>query len=156
MSLKIELSELEDGPLELTGSVALSELQIGELDPLLHADRRAEYHIEVSLFDGKLVARGAVELQMECDCVSCLKRFPFRVRLDPWEAETDLVSEESADKDQSSADLTPMLREDIFLALPQHPRCRPDCDGLKSASEKPPQTGSDPAAWAALDRLKLD
>ncbi|MSR66205.1 MAG: hypothetical protein EXS24_02390 [Pedosphaera sp.] len=156
MSLKIDLSELQEGPVELAGSVALSELGIGSLDSMLHVDRQAEYYLEVSLLDGKLIARGVVELQLECDCVSCLKRFPFHVRLDPWEMETLLASPETEGNIQGSADLTPSLREDIFLALPQHPRCRPDCDGLKSVSEKAPQTGASAAAWAELDRLKLE
>ena len=59
-----------------------------------------------------------------------------------------------------SVDLTPYLREDIFLAFPQHPLCKSDCRGL--AARKPetgrrvdsPQAGASP--WAALDKLKLD
>lgn len=156
MSLKIELSELEDGPIEMVGTVSLADLQVDALDPVLHVDRRVEYHLEVSLFDGKLIVCGAVELQLECDCVACLKRFPFRVRLDPWQIEADFAGEENKEQIQTSADLTPYLREDIFLALPQHPRCRPDCDGLKAVPEKAPQTGTTADAWAELDRLKLE
>jgi uncharacterized metal-binding protein YceD (DUF177 family) len=57
-------------------------------------------------------------------------------------------------------DLTPYVREDIFLAFPQHPLCDPECRGLVS---EPPtgvesRSGVGPSmasAWAALDKLKL-
>jgi len=57
-------------------------------------------------------------------------------------------------------DLTPWVREDILLGFPQHPLCRPECDGLKKASVgKARKTAgkdeSKPSAWAELNKLKL-
>jgi uncharacterized metal-binding protein YceD (DUF177 family) len=54
--------------------------------------------------------------------------------------------------------LTPYIREDILLALPQHPLCEPECGGLKPpASLKDPGEMSEKAssAWSELDKLKL-
>jgi uncharacterized metal-binding protein YceD (DUF177 family) len=54
--------------------------------------------------------------------------------------------------------LTPYLREDILLALPQHPLCEPECGGLKlPARAKDPEktAGNTASAWDALDKLKL-
>ena len=53
---------------------------------------------------------------------------------------------------------TPHIREDILLALPQHPLCEPECGGLKlPARAKDPEkaAGNTASAWDALDKLKL-
>ena len=57
-------------------------------------------------------------------------------------------------------DLTPSLREDIFLAFPQHPLCTPECQGMlrghscREASEG--NTGGSASPWADLDKLNLE
>jgi len=59
-----------------------------------------------------------------------------------------------------SVDLTPYLREDIFLAFPQHPLCKSDCRGLAASQpdkgRKTTRPEPDASPWAALDKLKLD
>ncbi len=60
--------------------------------------------------------------------------------------------------DNDLVNLTPYLREDILLALPQHPLCEPECGGLKlPARAKDPEktAGKTASAWDALDKLKL-
>jgi uncharacterized metal-binding protein YceD (DUF177 family) len=55
-------------------------------------------------------------------------------------------------------DLTPFLREDSLLGLPQHPLCRSDCPGLTQADPEPSKA-SQPAksgVWSQLDQLKFD
>jgi uncharacterized metal-binding protein YceD (DUF177 family) len=52
------------------------------------------------------------------------------------------------------------MREDILLGFPQHPLCRPDCDGLKQAKVGKAQKvvgkeESKPSTWAELNKLKL-
>jgi uncharacterized metal-binding protein YceD (DUF177 family) len=55
-------------------------------------------------------------------------------------------------------DLTPYLREDIFLALPQHPLCATDCQGLLGEFGRKTSTpsGKDRTSpWGELDKLDL-
>jgi uncharacterized metal-binding protein YceD (DUF177 family) len=63
-------------------------------------------------------------------------------------------------------DLTPYVREDIFLAFPQHPLCDVNCSGLKTPKENavpgPVVGGGEDGAgagkaspWSVLDKLKL-
>jgi uncharacterized metal-binding protein YceD (DUF177 family) len=60
-------------------------------------------------------------------------------------------------------DLTPYVREDIFLAFPQRPLCDPNCSGLKTPANKsehgPAASGEAPgdssSPWSVLDKLKL-
>jgi uncharacterized metal-binding protein YceD (DUF177 family) len=58
--------------------------------------------------------------------------------------------------------LTPYLREDILLEIPQHPLCEAECCGLpeshRGEAEKP--SGPRPAqpqasGWEQLDKLKF-
>ena len=53
-------------------------------------------------------------------------------------------------------DLTPWVREDILLGLPQHPLCGSACQGLVLQQEDPPETDADePSAdWSKLDEWK--
>ena len=86
---------------------------------------------------------GRVETTLELPCSRCLE--PFRL---PVDAALDLrylpVSERSSDDEQEVAeedvdisfyqddqiDLTGLLREQFYLALPMKPLCRDDCRGL--------------------------
>jgi len=60
--------------------------------------------------------------------------------------------------------LTPYLREDTFLAFPQHPLCGSECGGIAKMAEKggnpthsepPPDEPKDENVWAELDKLNL-
>ena len=76
-----------------------------------------------------------------------------------------LAGEEKIELTNVSADLTPYLREDTFLAFPQHPLCEPGC------GETPKRTGGDgkplklreasietgeASVWSKLDNLNLE
>lgn len=59
-------------------------------------------------------------------------------------------------------DLTPLIREEVILATPQTPLCRPDCKGLcpvcgKDLNDLPHEheAGAD-ERWAALRGLRVD
>jgi uncharacterized protein len=63
-----------------------------------------------------LVVRGSLEAEFELVCVRCLEPFRFRVHL------PDVVFAEPV-ADHATIDLTDSVREDILLALPDHPHC---------------------------------
>ena len=67
----------------------------------------------------------------------CLEDFEFELEPDPWTLYLPLEpleGDEAVSVKNDCVDLTPCVREDILLGFPQHPLCRPDCDGLKKAS----------------------
>jgi uncharacterized metal-binding protein YceD (DUF177 family) len=71
-----------------------------------------------------------------------------------------LNGEEAVPVHDETVDLTSPLREDIVLALPQHPVCEEGCAGLSSArlkteTESGPMPELSSGAWAELDKLKL-
>ena len=60
-------------------------------------------------------------------------------------------------------DLAPMVREEVLLAVPDGPLCRPDCPGLcpicgADLAEGPCgcDTTERDERWAVLDQLRVD
>ena len=110
--------------------------------------------------DEAILARGSLQLTLECECVRCLKKFKMPLELDGIALHLPLEGEEAMVVDNDNADLTPFLREDMLLEFPQHPLCKPDCAGLKKTEKiEAPKSGEEPAseasAWAELNKLKL-
>jgi len=108
------------------------------------------YSLDVGLSDGGLFATGSIAIDVEMECVSCLQKFQYPLRLDAFALQMELGGSELVD-------LTPQAREDIVLALPAHPRCdwneKNVCPGAyqidKYAADK-----QAPSAWEVLDQLK--
>ncbi len=163
MALIINLRHLENRNLELRGELPLTELDLNLRDDLIRATQPLHYDLEIEMLDDSVLVQGLLHLKLECQCVRCLKDFEFELELDPWTLHVPfepLEDEETLPIKNDCVDLTPQVREDILLGFPQHPLCRPDCDGLKKASvgKARKTVGKDeskPSAWAELNKLKL-
>jgi uncharacterized metal-binding protein YceD (DUF177 family) len=95
---------------------------------------------------------------LDCECARCLKPFEHRIELENWTAHLALEGEEKAPVKDDLVDLTPSMREDILLELPQHPLCEADCAGLPNRmKEKTKAVGraEESPAWSALNKLKF-
>jgi len=107
---------------------------------------RAPVRGEITLIrttDGVLVT-GTLHTAVELDCDRCLEPFVTPVEIDLEEdflATVDVLTglplEIPDDADpatlidsQHVLDLTEVMRQNIIVALPMHPVCRPDCLGL--------------------------
>jgi len=108
-----------------TGPQTLGELEVGFLHGTLQATR----------VQGGVLIQGSVDTQLELDCVRCLNTYAMPVTIDV--EETFRLPEVTPTPDQpyamssdGSIDLTPLLRELTWLAIPLKPVCRPDCNGL--------------------------
>jgi uncharacterized protein len=161
MSLKVNLRHLARHEIVLKGELPVAELELDIHDELVAAHEPLKYELEAQLFDDSLLARGKLNLALDCECVRCLKPFKLRVKLPDWICHLPIKGEESVPVVSDSVDLTPHIREDILLALPAHPVCKPQCAGLagKASGSKrnkaPASAESNPAAWSELDKLKL-
>lgn len=91
--------------------------------------------IQVVRVQGGLLVRGSLESQLGLECVRCLEPFATPIALEleeifglpgagPRPDVPYVVSE------GGWLDLTPLLREQAWLAIPIKPLCRPDCKGL--------------------------
>jgi len=160
MPLLINLRHLEKHDVTLQGELPVADLDIDTRDEMVQALKPLQYQLEVQQLDDALLVRGRLVLPLACECVRCLKPFEFRLELADWACHIPLEGEEKAAIVSDCVDLTPFLREDMLLELPQHPLCKPDCGGLKKSSvgktkkNSPGATKNSPA-WSALDKLKF-
>ena len=160
MPLAVNLRHLEAHPVRLQGELPLAELDLDPKDEVIRPQGPLGYDIEVQKLEGGLWVQGRLSLELECECVRCLKLFRYKLQLEDWGSHLPLQGEDAVPVVNDCVDLTPNLREDILLEFPQHPVCEPGCRGLadtlvgKAKTSSPGQTDS--SAWAALNKLKFN
>jgi uncharacterized protein len=158
MSLSVNLRRLEAAEQVLEGELSPTELDIDTRDELVRVNEPLRYRIEVEKLDQSLLVRGNLKLTLDCECVRCLKPIKHTLEFADWTRHVPLQGEEAAPVVSDSVDLTPYIREDILLDLPQHPLCEQDCRGLEGRKKSKATAGRpviDTSAWAELDKLKL-
>jgi uncharacterized metal-binding protein YceD (DUF177 family) len=162
MPLIFNLRHLDEKNVHLKGAIPAEELDVEGLDELVKLQKPVTYDLEIQKLEQAVLAQGTLSLTLDCECARCLKPYKHPLKLEGWACHMPLEGEEMVVVTNDCVDLTPYIREDIVLAFPQHPLCRPDCSGLagiQKKTEKSPGTAAkaDPAAaaWAELDKLKL-
>jgi len=162
MPLLVNLRHLEAHSVRFEGEMPIDELDLDTRDEMIQAKGPLQYDFEVQRLEQSLLVQGRLRLTLECQCVRCLKAFKHIVKLDNWALHLPLQGEESVPVESDCVDLTPYVREDILLELPQHPLCEAECRGLpisnagkatKPLTAGQPQTGS--TAWSELNKLKF-
>lgn len=162
---------------EPVGSTRQHELEeeIGDLAPEIVATTSLRGRLKFTRTGEGLLVTGQLHTEVKVDCVRCLE--PALVPID-FEVEEELIPSvdvatgarlPTAGQDQALViddqhviDLRELIRQDILLALPPHPLCRPDCHGLcvqcgQNLNESPCgcQLLTDDR-WAALGALLKD
>jgi uncharacterized metal-binding protein YceD (DUF177 family) len=158
MPLTFNIRHLEKKDLHLEGELPTGELELDLHDEMIGPAETLAYNLEVQNIDGAALVQGELNLEVEYTCVRCLKKFKGELKLPDWTVHLQLTGDDAVEVSNDLVNLTPYLREDILLALPQHPLCEPECGGLKvPASVKGPGRASEKVspAWDELDKLKL-
>lgn len=160
MPLLVNLRHLAKHSLSLEGELPAAELDLDTRDEMIRVGPPLEYDFQVELMDRSLLLQGRLALTLDCECVRCLKKFQHRVELGHWACHVPLEGEEKAPVVSDCVDLTPYIREDILLELPQHPVCDRGCGGLQKpkSGKKKHATGATEdksSTWAKLDKLKF-
>ena len=161
MPILVNLRHLEDGPLRLEDDISCQALDMENVDEVLRARGPLSYDLEAAKVGAGILVSGSLSMPFEADCVRCLRKFPIQVEVTDWTCLVPLEGEECVKVVDDCVDLTPFLREDILLALPQHPLCDPGCGGLPqaSASQAGSKTGSShqesSSAWDTLNKLQF-
>lgn len=162
MPLLVNLRHLEAHNVCLQGELPVDELELDTRDEMLQPREPLRYDFEVQQLEHSLLAQGCLQLTLDCQCVRCLKPLKHTIELDHWAIHLPLQGEESVPVVNDCVDLTPFIREDILLELPQHPLCDAECRGLpnsingkatKSPKAEQPETGS--TTWSELNKLKF-
>jgi len=142
----------------------LAELDMVSLDDLVEPTGPLTYDLVAEKNGDSILLEGSLEMRLQCECARCLQRFEHKVSLRNWSCLLPLKGEDSLQINKDTADLTPYLREDTFLAFPQHPLCGSECGvvakmagnrGISIHSEPPPGEPEDENVWAELDKLNL-
>ena len=109
------------------------------------------YELDVGLSGSGVFATGRVSVPVEMTCVACLQPFVYEAAADPFATQVEIEGREFVD-------LTPAVREELLLALPNHPRCDfisgHSCpyQGLKAYGGGTQESAQ--SAWDQLDKLK--
>jgi len=149
--MKIHLQHIPEGGVHLEGQETADILELN--DPTIRALQNVTYSLSVQVEKNNVLVTGQLSLELELECVSCLRLFHYPLVVPDFVYETTVGGRETID-------LTPAIREDILLVLPSHPRCdwdgHSECLGLRI--EKGTSIDSVPEAsnaWDALDELNL-
>jgi len=111
------------------------------------------YSLDVGVSEGGLFATGSLSVQVECECVRCLKKYCRPLAVDDFACQVQLEGREMVD-------LTEYVREDILLALPAHPHCDWNGEKVCKAQFRDATSDAEPLddhrdVWKGLDQLKL-
>lgn len=147
--------EIPEEGLRISGEIEEDIFQLE--DKTVQPVGPVRYEGHLSNITGSILFLGALSSDFQLECIRCLEPFIARVSLEGHGLQTEIESSDTID-------LTELIREDILLALPPHPRCeegvserRCPAEGkfLTSDSYKPvdeeSSTGS--SAWEGLDDL---
>ena len=163
MSFQINIKHLEAGPRHYEGEIALDVLDIDTQDELVQAGTPLAYDVSAEQHEKNVLLTGTLRQTFACECARCLKSFEHPIELAGWSQLVAMEGEDALPIDNDCLDLTPILREDMLLSLPQHPLCAEECQGIAPmAGQKPasteafPETEASTSTWTALDQLRLD
>jgi uncharacterized protein len=136
MAIKLNLQQLEQEDLQLDGQLSAAELdlQMGG-DILVHSAGTLDYQLDATQAGDTLLVRGALNIDFACDCARCLEPFTYTLELTEWTCALPLTGPDAVQPKGEYLDLTPWVREDILLGLPQHPQCGSECQGLVSQTK---------------------
>lgn len=161
MPVTVNLRVLQkEETLHLEGELPVAEFGAEFRDDLMRFDQPLRYSLDLQHQPDSIIVTGTLETSLACECARCLKPFVLPLRVEDLAALVPLRGDEAVARDGDFADLTPLLREDIYLALPTNPLCRPDCRGLPQMavardSRLEGSKSDGPSPWAALDHIKL-
>lgn len=158
MPLTFNIRHIDKKDLRIEGELPVEELELDLRDEMIRPAGPLQYELEIQRIEGAALAQGELTLPLEFSCVRCLKKFKQPLRLENWVCHLPLTGDDATPVVNDLVNLTPQVREDILLALPQHPLCEPECGGLKlpARAKGPGRTPEQvPSAWDELDKLKL-
>jgi len=152
--LIVDVARLDKGGDWYKGETAPGLLELGESEFVTPVGGMA-YSLKAEPIGDELLVRGEVRQRLQCVCSRCA------VTLETETAEPDFIYSAEINTLDEFLDLTAEVREAIILALPRHPVCREDCQGLcmacgtnlNVAACKCRKNGKD-NRWSALDALK--
>ncbi len=153
--MKIHQRQIPFEGLHIEGEDPAESLDL-PADEGLRALSPMRYLLDLGMSADGLWATGELSIDLELRCVRCLEAFEYPLAVPDVAVEMERPATETVD-------LTPLLREDILLALPAYPHCDWSGERVCPAQERLAEgavslaEGDEPAppsAWSTLDQLK--
>jgi len=153
--MKIDPRQIPEEGIELSGSIPTVDydVPIGEI----RGWDKIQYRFQAHKVGQEVTITGTLSSNFEMPCARCLDFIP-------WKLEIKDFCQVLAAPDEALLDLTPLIREDIILALPLAARCELDGAGRcpRSGRVYTPPSQDDFAekrratVWRDLDQLKTE
>jgi uncharacterized protein len=140
--------------------VDVSRGELGLADARLTGDVTVDVDVESTLDD--VIVTGRLTTSWRDQCSRCLRPLSGVLEMGVDERyAVDPGADDAYPIVRGQLDLAPMLREEVLLAMPDAPLCRPDCPGLcptcgADLAEGPCgcETTVGDERWAVLDQLR--
>ena len=145
--MKVHQNQIPAIGLHMEGEDPADILELN--DPSVQPLGPVRWWLDIGLSGGGLFATGRLAVDLGLECVACLRRFTYLLRVEDFAAQIDLDGRETVD-------LTDQVREDILLALPPYPHC--DWNGqnvCKGATRESTESSGESHIWDELDKLKF-
>jgi uncharacterized protein len=142
-SLQINVAQLLKAP---TGTVRQRDISedISGIDDELEIKSPLTGHVKMIRSPDSILVTGSLQTVVELSCRRCLESFAVPVEVEIEEEfypsvdiqtgaqlpVTQAEEEATIIDEQHVLDLTEVVRQALFLAIPMHPLCAPDCAGL--------------------------
>ena len=115
-----------DFPFEYPSITLPPDLNLKNLTGTLRVTRTAQ----------GLLLQALIQAETTAECARCLEEFTIKLETDSTElyafSANSVTDSELILPENGILDFTPILREEMLLAMPISPICRPDCKGLCS------------------------
>ena len=119
--MKINVKRIPEDGEHLKGTDPASILEVDGPDVHFTQDVKYDFHAQIQ--GNALLVLGKLSTPATLQCGRCLRTFDQPLRVDQFVYHQELTGEDYVD-------LTPQMREDIILELPQRALCDEDCKGL--------------------------
>jgi len=149
--MKVHQNQIPAEGLHLEGEEPAAILELD--DPSVRPLGPVRWWLDIGLSGGGLFATGRLAVDLGLECVSCLRKFTYLLRVDDFATQIEL-------KGPETVDLTDQMREDILLALPPYPHCdwngQNVCKGAtREAIDSSIESPGESHTWDELDKLKF-
>ncbi len=125
---RILVSDLVDRPGERRterGSVSV-DVAVGES----RVEGEATVTVDLDGIDDGVLARFQATVTAQLVCTRCLAEWPEELSVSAFQVFEEEPDEDGYALERDTIDLTGPVRDEIALAVPMRPLCRPDCAGL--------------------------
>jgi uncharacterized metal-binding protein YceD (DUF177 family) len=154
--IKLCENQIDYNGLKLSGYEKASEMGLESEGEFLRFPDKVFYDVTAILVNGGIVVSGRIEMTIGCQCVRCLKDYEQKISCED-------VCHFYETGSKSEFDLTPELREDIIISLPQNFICSAECGGLCQICGKNKNvtdcgcnvSGLERSCWNELDKLSF-